>query len=81
MKWINGKRVKAKEFAFDGCHKIYLLDRVEDRTEALEVGYEILPIKQLRRTYECSCPLKFIHNWQLNKTYVEQGSGRPEFEE
>ena len=78
---VNGKLVKAEEFAFDGCHKIYLLDNANDRIEALDDGYEIVPIEQLRSTYECSCPLKFIRNWGLTQTYIPQCSETSVFEE
>ncbi len=69
---INKKETNAKEFAYDGCHKIYLIEDEEDKRDALDYGYEIRPIKELKKTFECSCPLRFIHNWKLNKTYVAQ---------
>lgn len=70
---INKKETNANEFAYDGCHKIYLIEDEEDKQGALDCGYEMRPIKELEKTFECSCPLRFIHNWKLNKTYVAQG--------
>jgi hypothetical protein len=69
---INGKETSAKEFAYDGCHKIYLLDQEQDRDEARDCGYDILPISQLQKTFDSSCGLQFIDNWKLNKCYVSQ---------
>lgn len=69
---INGKETNAKEFAYDGCHKIYLIEDNKDKEMALDLNYEIRPIEELERTFECSCSLRFIHNWKLDKTYVAQ---------
>lgn len=69
---INKKETTAKEFVYDGCHKIYLIEDEEDKRDALDCGYEIRPIKELEKTFEGSCPLRFIHNWKLDKTYVAQ---------
>ena len=69
---INGQAIKAKEFAYDGCHKIYLLETLEDRDEAKVGEYDILPIKDLKKTYNCSCGLQFISNWKLSDRYADQ---------
>lgn len=68
----NGKQVTAEKFAFDGCHKIYLLDTEVQEAEAENVGYQILPIAKLEETYNDSCSLKFISDWALEKHYVNQ---------
>ena len=68
---LNGKPVTAKKFAFDGCHKIYLLDTTAQATEARLSGYTILPIARLEETYNDSCGLKFISDWAL-ESYVSQ---------
>jgi hypothetical protein len=68
---INGQTTTAKEFAFDGCHKIYLIETPEDREEA-KCGYHILPISSLREAFNNSCGLQFISNWRLSKRYVDQ---------
>ena len=41
---INGKEVTAKKFAFEGCHKIYVIDTPEEEAQALKYGYDIYPI-------------------------------------
>ena len=63
-----------KLFAYDGCHKIYLLEDEEDLKHANEIGYTILPITKLKETYENSCSLRFINNWKLTKVYAKQCS-------
>ena len=69
---INNITTKAKKFAFDGCHKIYLLESRKDEAEARDTGYSILPINELETAYEGSCDLRFINNWSLNKSFVAQ---------
>ena len=63
---INGKEVTAKKFAFEGCHKIYVIDTPEEEAQALKYGYDIYPIEEIREAYEGSCSLKFISNWPLD---------------
>ena len=69
---INGIETNAKLFAYDGCHKIYLIEDNVDLRDAQEIGYNILPIKELEKTFNNSCELRFIHNWKLDKTFVHQ---------
>jgi hypothetical protein len=69
---INGKETTAKQFAYDGCHKIYLLESENDVWEARDCGYDVLPISGLRKTFYNSCGLQFISNWKLDKDYVRQ---------
>ena len=68
---INGQKTEAKEFAYDGCHKIYLLETKQDRDEA-EGSYHVLPISELEKTFRESCGLQFISSWKLDKSYAEQ---------
>lgn len=77
---INGQTVVGKSFAYDGCHKIYVIETLEEMEEALETGYSILSIDQLEQTYENSCSLRFISNWALTKRYVGQFDEEVEFE-
>ena len=74
---INGLEVTAQTFAFDGCHKIYLLENEAEEANARELGYNIYPIHELRQAYEDSCGLRFISNWPLIDdnfvSYVGQG--------
>ena len=69
---INGKEVKGKEFAYDGCHKIYILESGQDKRWARHYGYDFYPIENIKECYENSCDLKFIYNWKLNTRYCGQ---------
>ena len=60
---VNGIPIAAKQFAYDGCHKIYLLNTPGDVQDATETGYGVLPISELQESYENSCGLKFIQTW------------------
>ena len=71
---IGRHNIKAKEFFFDGCHKIYLIETPRDKKEFLSNGWEecdIYTIDQLIEIYRSSCPLKFINTCKL-KTIVPQ---------
>lgn len=68
---INGETISAKQFAYDGCHKIYLIEDEDDYQEARR-GYDIIPIEYIRRKWNESCGLQFISNWKLTKRYAEQ---------
>lgn len=69
---INGIIVETNGcFAYDGCHKIYILEDDNDLEEAREI-FDIKYIQDLPSTYYNSCPLRFIHNWKLDKTYAQQ---------
>lgn len=69
---INGKIVIGEKFAYDGCHKIYIIEDEEDLKMAKDYEYDIYPIEKLQLAYEISCELRFISNWKLNKNYVSQ---------
>ena len=70
---VNGKVINGDRFAFDGCHKIYIIESDENEAEAIKEGYDkILPIELLPETFENSCPFRFIRNWDLNILYVPQ---------
>ena len=61
---INGWRTVSLAFAYDGCHKIYLIENMEDVPEILEYGYKILPIQEIKYIWEeDACALKFISTW------------------
>lgn len=70
--YVNGAVVTARNFAYDRCHKIYLLESPAEEAQAKECGYAILPIDRLADAYETSCELRFINNWSLTKTYAGQ---------
>ena len=69
---VNGIEIDAKEFAYEGCHKIYLIEDEKDKKDAIECGYDIYPIAELEDIYNNSCELRFINNWQLTKNFVGQ---------
>ena len=73
---INGKTMVGDRFAFEGCHKIYIIDTPEEEAQALKYGYNIYPIKEIEKAYKNSCSLKFISNWPLDDnnfvSYVDQ---------
>ena len=69
---INGMEVCGEKIAYDGCHKIYVLEDKEDIVEAKDMGYDIIPIKHIQEVYDSSCGLQFISNWQLDVSYADQ---------
>lgn len=77
---INGIEVKGKEFAYDGCHKIYIITTKQDKMEAEENGYSAYPIERLEAIYENeACGLRFISSWDTKTSYVLQ-DGKAVFE-
>lgn len=61
--FINDKAVAATEFAYDGCHKVYLIDSPEVRETLEGYGYEpddFHPVSELPAVWEQTCPLRFI---------------------
>ena len=73
MLTINGEVVKATHFAYDGCHKIYLIGSVEDAATMAGYGYDIiLPVSELAATWEETCFLRFINWADLGETVVPQ---------
>ena len=69
---INNKEVIGDKFAYDDCHKIYIIEDKKDREDAEEYDYQIFDLKDIQNVYENSCELKFISNWKLDKRYVNQ---------
>lgn len=71
---IGKHKIKAKEFFYDGCHKIYLIETPQDKKVFFSRDWEesdIYPIDQLIEIYRTACPLKFIDTCKL-KTIVPQ---------
>ena len=69
---INGKKVKGNYFAYDRCHKIYIIEDEDDYEKADELGYNIYDIEDIEEAYNNSCELRFISNWKLTDYYVKQ---------
>ena len=70
---IKGKEVVGVAFAYDGCHKIYVVEDRKDIDEAFAYGYTILPLSVLKTTYDNSCSLRYISNWKMTVSYIKQG--------
>lgn len=68
---INDEEVFANNFAYDGCHKIYLLENSEEEETAKKAGYNIHPVELLEKKYRQSCGLEFINTWNL-KSIIHQ---------
>jgi hypothetical protein len=72
---INDQVIEATEFAYDGCHKIYLIIWGGDRDLMLDCGYtadHIHPIEELPEVWADTCPLRFISSADLSAHYIEQ---------
>lgn len=83
---INNQTSPATEFAWNGCRKIYLLDNGDTDKNGEngymlskngEPGYKVLPVSELQRVWDQSCPLRFINNWALDKNHVPQCYEKP----
>ena len=70
--YVNGKPIEGTKFAFDGCHKFYIIEDERDEAEAIQLGYDLYCICKLEEYYNNSCSLRFINNWKLDKTYALQ---------
>lgn len=70
---VNGKEIEGIGFAYDGCHKIYVLANEEEKRQAQMAGYEIHNLHNLPKIWELSCSLRFISTWSLTDYYVLQG--------
>ena len=73
--FINNKEVKGIGFVYDGCHKIYILEDMNDYKKVCKVwgeGEPIYSLEDLEDCYNNSCPLRFISNWKLDVYYVKQ---------
>lgn len=63
-----------KQFFYDGCHKIYLIEDDSDIAMMFENGWEktdIYDIAELEDVFQWACPLRFISTCKL-KTIVPQ---------
>lgn len=53
-------------FAWDECHKFYLLDDAEREAAAQKLGYKTFPASKLQEAWDESCFLRFINRWGLD---------------
>lgn len=70
-----GELVKVRHrgcFAYDGCHKIYIMENIEDVMLFTALGYDIYPIEKIKETWKNSCSLRFIESGNLKKCYIPQ---------
>lgn len=77
---INDREINCIGFAYDGCHKIYLLEDEKDKMEAVNLDYSIKESSELLKTFTDSCELRFISNWKLTEQYVCQFEKFPKIE-
>lgn len=72
---INDIEIKQKQFVFDGCHKIYLVDE-SDLADCESKGYDLkkdlFPIDQIAKVFWNTCSLRFIETWKDYKHIVPQ---------
>ena len=61
------------KFAWDRCHKIYLLRNEDELNELTELGYDIYDPEQLSDVWNRSCGLRFISSGDLTEQYIKQG--------
>lgn len=67
---IDGTVIDAAEFAYDGCHKIYLIFTAADRAAMISYGYgedtsSIVAVSELPRVWGETCFLRFISRADL----------------
>lgn len=81
MRKINGIEINAVVFAYDGCHKIYLLNDNESIIEAEDAGYDVYDIGNIISAFVYACPLRFINKWEGEcETIVTQWEDEVVFE-
>ena len=57
--------VLANMFAYDGCHKIYLITSEKDKNEAWDYSYQLRGVEELPAIWDATCPLRFIQFWDV----------------
>lgn len=71
---INELQAGFDRFAYDNCHKFYIIEDREDEKQFTDYGYDIYSIDDLPDAWEDACSLKFISNAKLTKEYIPQGA-------
>ena len=67
--------IKGIGIAYDGCHKMYILEDEDDIKNMDSKGWnekDMFPMSELEKLWDKSCSLRFINNWKLDKTFVDQ---------
>ena len=57
--------------AWDGCHKIYMLQEEQAETEARDMGYTVFAASELPEIWDSSCSLRFVNRWALAEESIE----------
>lgn len=78
---INAIEQSDYSLAWDGCHKLYLLEDDERRTSAEETGYTIFPAEEIRELLSVSCGLVFVSNWGLDDDNWDHAWNIDQFDE
>lgn len=58
--------------AWEGCHKIYIIDNKNDLKTFMKLTYDFYPLSDLPDIVRNSCSLWFIEHGSLKKSYVLQ---------
>jgi hypothetical protein len=74
---INDTRIWADEFAWDGCHKLYIVTDQQARDDLEGYGYDFFPIAELKECWDASCGLRFISDASLSCNYISQAHEGP----
>lgn len=70
-----------KEFFFDGCHKIYIIEDENDKKTMFANRWtieDIHPLNEIQTIFANSCPLRFINTCKL-QTVVKQAQKQVKF--
>lgn len=70
---IGNQSIDALGFAWDGCHKIYVLRNQEEQAELIDLGYGTYEPQELPDVWARSCGLRFVSSGDLTEQYIAQG--------
>ena len=72
---VNGKEIVGIGFAYDGCHKFYIIANEKEKKEVEFYRYEVYPLKKKKMEWlwKISCPMRYIERWDLTEEYVRFG--------
>lgn len=73
------KKINAEKylgFVWDGCHKIYLIEKNQNLDDINPYDREEMqPMDELPAVWRKTCPLRFINTYGTLKTIIPQDSG------
>lgn len=82
---IGKHKTTAREFAFDGCHKFYLIESEDEKQDMYQSNWndnDFFPIRKLPEMFrDCGCSLRFINRGPLHEfaTIVAQFQNKVTF--